>query len=139
MDPDPHQNVMDPERSFIVMLGVFRVFFKLFFISTVLSALVKKMSFRFYERIFHRMDRWLLAVVGACLLLASSLVAQQQQQDEEGSGNGTERSTAESDYPGVVRTSVVDPDPVVSETFSRIRIRKNYSGAGCSVSEMNLK
>jgi hypothetical protein len=87
---------MDPERSFIVMLGVFRVFFKLFFISTVLSALVKKMSFRFYERIFHRMDRWLLAVVGACLLLASSLVAQQQQQDEEGSGNGSVQSTSTS-------------------------------------------
>jgi hypothetical protein len=74
------------------------------------------------------MDRWLLGV-GACLLLASSLVAQQQQQqDEEGSGNGTVQSTttsgAVSDYPGVVRTSVVDPDPVVSETFSRIRIRK---------------
>ncbi len=34
----------------------------------------------------------------------------------------------------LVSTSVVDPDPVGSESFSRIRIRKNHSG-----SEMNFK
>jgi hypothetical protein len=87
------------------------------------------MSFRFHERIFHRMDRWLLAV-GACLLLASSLVAQQQQQqDEEGSGNGTERSTAAtsgavSDYQGVVRTSFF---PISDQLFESIGTQFRYT------------
>ncbi len=125
MDPDPHQNVMDPERSFIVMWS-FQSFLQTFFISTVLSLLVKKMSFRFHERIFHRMDRWLLGV-GACLLLASSLVAQQQQQqqDEEGSGNGTERSTATSgavsDYPDCMNQFFLISDQLFESIGTQFR------------------